>query len=76
MQELQTRESLTAQKRYNRFVRFTPANFRLADKDTSSSRLEADAGAGAVEATTAWHTRRRKQYAADSSFVRFRPQRH
>jgi hypothetical protein len=49
-----------------------PGALRLADDpDTGSSRLETDAGAGAVEATTAWHIRRQKQYTADSFFVRF-----
>jgi hypothetical protein len=47
--------------------------FRIADDpDTSSSRLETDAGA--LEATAARHSHRQEQYLAASSFVRLRPQ--
>jgi hypothetical protein len=42
------------------------------DPDTSSSRLETDAGA--LEATAARHSHRQEQYLAASSFLRLRPQ--
>jgi hypothetical protein len=49
------------------------ANFLFADDpDTSSSRLETDAGV--LEATAARHSHRQEQYLAASSFVRLRPQ--
>jgi hypothetical protein len=72
----ETEEKVLAIRRSQKFASsetLRPDYFLFADDpDTSSSRLETDAGA--LEATAARHSRRKEQYIAASSFVRLRPQ--